>query len=356
MIISLFIILALIMVLPFTVKKVEHNLEYFLFIMGLAAIVVSGVMSKEFILHTLSNYLVYTITIAVIITGFLFIFFVDKLRKFINWIIGIIPLKIFVFLLIIIIGLASSVITAIVASLLLVEIIAALPINRDRKVKLTIISCFSIGLGAVLTPIGEPLATIVVSKLNADFFYLFRNLGIDIIPAIIILGLLGAYFSGEKEAVKNADEVTLEKPIDVPEEDEPWVEDKNEGPKDVLARGGKIFIFVIALEFLGAGFKPLIDTYIVNLDSRLLYFINMLSAVLDNATLAAAEISPSMSDIQIKSLLLGLLISGGMLIPGNIPNIISAGKLNIKSKEWAKLGLPLGAGLMILYFVILFVL
>jgi predicted cation transporter len=68
----------------------------------------------------------------------------------------------------------------------------------------------------------------------------------------------------------------------------------------------------------------------------------MVSAVLDNATLTAAEIGTSMSLIQIKSALLGLLIAGGMLIPGNIPNIICAGKLKIKSREWARFGVPLG--------------
>lgn len=41
----------------------------------------------------------------------------------------------------------------------------------------------------------------------------------------------------------------------------------------------------------------------------------MASAILDNATLAAAEIGPSLSEAQIKSALLGLLISGDMLIP-----------------------------------------
>ena len=44
----------------------------------------------------------------------------------------------------------------------------------------------------------------------------------------------------------------------------------------------------------------------------------------------------------IKAILLGLLISGGMLIPGNIPNIIAAGKLNITSLEWARFGVPVG--------------
>ena len=98
----------------------------------------------------------------------------------------------------------------------------------------------------------------------------------------------------------------------------------------------------MALIFLGAGFKPLIDTYLLKLPSQILFWVNMVSAILDNATLAAAEIGPSLSVAQIKSALLGLLISGGMLIPGNIPNIIAAHSLRIKSTEWAKLGVPLG--------------
>jgi predicted cation transporter len=41
-----------------------------------------------------------------------------------------------------------------------------------------------------------------------------------------------------------------------------------------------------------------------------------------------------------------LLISGGMLIPGNIPNIIAAHTLQIKSTEWARFGVPLGLVMM----------
>ena len=48
-----------------------------------------------------------------------------------------------------------------------------------------------------------------------------------------------------------------------------------------------------------------------------MYWINIVSAVLDNATLAAAEISPAMDTTTISNILMGLLISGGMLIPGN---------------------------------------
>jgi len=43
-----------------------------------------------------------------------------------------------------------------------------------------------------------------------------------------------------------------------------------------------------------------------------------------------------------------------MLIPGNIPNIIAANKLGITSKEWARLGVPLGLVAMLIYFIILY--
>jgi predicted cation transporter len=67
-------------------------------------------------------------------------------------------------------------------------------------------------------------------------------------------------------------------------------------------------------------------------------------------------IVPSIPDpaIKVKSVLMGLLVSVGMLIPGNIPNNISANKLGITSKEWVKLGVPLGLVAMLIYFIILY--
>ena len=56
---------------------------------------------------------------------------------------------------------------------------------------------------------------------------------------------------------------------------------------------------------------------------------------------------------QLKPFCSDLLISGGMLIPGNIPNIIAAGKLNIKSSEWARFGVPIGLIAMVIYFVVI---
>jgi len=69
--------------------------------------------------------------------------------------------------------------------------------------------------------------------------------------------------------------------------------------------------------------------------------------------LVAAEVTPAMTDRQITFVLMGLLISGGMLIPGNIPNIVSSARLGIKSREWARAALPFGAALMLVYFVLM---
>jgi predicted cation transporter len=44
-----------------------------------------------------------------------------------------------------------------------------------------------------------------------------------------------------------------------------------------------------------------------------------------------------------------------MLIPGNIPNIVAAGRLKISMKEWARLGVPIGIVIMTIFFVILLV-
>ena len=51
---------------------------------------------------------------------------------------------------------------------------------------------------------------------------------------------------------------------------------------------------------------------------------------------------------------MGLLVFGGMLIPGNIPNIIAAGKLGITSGEYAKLGVPFGIILGAFFFVLIY--
>jgi predicted cation transporter len=358
LLVGLLIVLLLVLTLPFFVKPIERNLEPFLFIMGLAATIISGVLTKGLVLHILTKPMMYAITGAVLIFGLLFARFQNEIHKWIEKLLEQIPLQLFIFLVVVVLGLISSMITAIIAALVLAEVINALPLKRKAKINTTIIGCFTIGLGAALTPIGEPLSTIVISKLDEQFFYLLKLLGVFIIPGVIVMGVLSILSAGPSGVAIPS--YQWWQPITRgmrhrAELDGESVDLEDETISGVVLRAAKIFLFIMALELLGSGFKPMIDAYIINLDARILYWINMISAVLDNATLAAAEISPSMSGLQIEAILMGLLIAGGMLIPGNIPNIISAGKLKITSSEWAKLGVPLGLILMVIYFVILFV-
>jgi predicted cation transporter len=336
---GLLVILAIVLLAPFSSKIIEKELEIFLLVMGCIAVTITSQWSAVLALEALTEPI--RITIAVFLAGFLFSFFQKSISHNVNRIADAIGVKLFAFLMICGLGFFSSVITAIIAALVLVEIVSHLMLDRKHEVFLVILACFSIGIGAALTPIGEPLSTIAIAKLRsapyyADFFFLLRHLWFFIAPGIIFFGLLGAALMPGK----------LQKARSL-------VEEKKEDIKSMSIRVVKIYLFVMALVFLGKGFKPLVDAYVSKIPYQGLYWLNMISAVLDNATLTAAEIGPSMSLFQIKAALLGLLIAGGMLIPGNIPNIISAGKLKIKSSEWAKFGVPLGLVTMTAYFFIL---
>jgi len=333
-------VMGLVLALPFSLKKVEEELEAFLFVMGVISVTISSLWSWHLVEEALVEPI--KITMAVFFAGLIFKFIRPKVGKWTSKLAQRFGYSVLFFIIVVGLGLLSSVITAIIAALVLSEVISVLRLPRSLEVKIVIIACFSIGLGAVLTPLGEPLSTIAISKLkgepyHADFFFLLRMLGLWVVPVILGLGILPAFLKNNKGEEK---ENTL-------------TEDRPEGFKDVVIRALKVYLFVLALVFLGTGFMPVVDKYLVRAPAAVLYWVNIVSAILDNATLTAAEITPAMSLYTIKCALAGLLIAGGMLIPGNIPNIICASKLSIKSKEWAVFGVPLGMVIMIGFFIVL---
>lgn len=337
---GLILIIITVLVLPFSVKKVEEELEIFLFIMGILAVSISKIWSLHLVIEALKEPI--PISITVLAMGFIFKYTRKKIAKITKSLIKKFKPEFVVFAITLTLGLSSSIITAIIASLIFSEIISIMKFKRDYEIKLTVLTCFAIGAGAALTPIGEPLSTIVVSKLkgephNADFFYLIKNLAEWIIPLLVLFSILSSI--GASKNLSN---------------EEGLQEEYIESNKTIIYRALKVYIFVMALVFLGNGMNPLTNIFVTNLKPEILYWINSISAILDNATLAAAEIVPSLTDRQITFIVIGLIISGGFLIPGNIPNIICASKLNIKSKEWAKYGLIFGVPIMILCFIFLY--
>ncbi len=334
------VLLVGVFVLPLSVHKVEENLEIFLFCCGVTAVSISHVWSWPLVEAALKDPI--KITLAVLIAGFLFRQFNTPLQHITQKAVAKIGLRWTMFLIVCILGLVSSLITAIIAALVLAEVVVMLPLVREQRVKLVVLACFSIGMGAVLTAIGEPLGTIVISKLSgaphhAGFFYLIEHVGWFVLAGILLMGILAARLKAGKHAPGEHATDTRE----------------DRSLKSILMRTAKVYLFVMALVLLGDGLKPFALRTVSHLSENWLYWINSVSAVLDNATLAAIEVTPEISDRSLTFLLMSLILSGGMMIPGNIPNIICASKLGIKSKEWVKNALGLGAAMMAGFFVLL---
>jgi predicted cation transporter len=258
--------------------------------------------------------------------------------------------KVFIFILVLAVGLLSSVISVILTSVLLAEIAAALPLSKKERIRLIVVACFAAGLGAILTPLGEPMATILVQRLsgppyNAGFFFPVSHFAIYVVPGVIAFALFAAIWIGRKKQSVDADDRITDNVAGSCE--------YSETVKTIIMRAVKVFAFVAALVLLGEGFRPLIVWFFTRVPAAALYWINILSAVLDNATMTAIEINPNMTIEQITAIVMGLLIAGGMLIPGNIPNIVSCSRLKIGMREWALIGIPIGLVTMVVYFLIL---
>jgi len=329
MIVGLGLLLVVVLLGPVLFKPIEQNLEIFFLGAGAFASAITGQWGAGLFHAALTEPI--ALTIAVLVFGVVARLtrpFLDRVMA--NLVKTVAPRWIY-FGLIILLGLLSSVITAVIAALILVEAIALLKLDRRSEIAAVVLACFSIGLGAALTPVGEPLGTIATAALKVDFWYLARLLGPLVVIGILIVGTISLFLPARYGHSLKADAHT-----------ESWME--------IFLRAGKVYIFVVGLVGLSWGLRPLVDEYISRLPQAALFWLNSISAIVDNATLTAAEIGPSLLRQQQRAILMGLLISGGMLIPGNIPNIVAAGRLQISSREWARVGLLAGLPLMLLCF------
>jgi predicted cation transporter len=314
------------------VKPIERNLEIFFLAAGALAALVSGQLGWPLLRAAISEPI--QLTIAVLVFGAVARLSRRTLDRWFEILMGRVSPRLVYFVLIVVLGLLSSVITAVIAALFLVEAIALMKLDRKSEIATVVLACFAIGLGAALTPIGEPLGTIAIAALSQDFWYLMRLVGPLVIPGVLMVGVIALVLP-----VTRGDSLRAERI------EQSWSE--------VVVPAGKVYLFVAGLVGLSWGLRPLVEQYISRMPGGLLFWLNSISAVVDNATLTAAEIGPKLSLAQQRAVLMGLLISGGMLIPGNIPNIVAAGRLGIGSREWARVGLVTGLPLMAICFFVL---
>jgi predicted cation transporter len=341
MMIGLIAIAVAVTLFPLFVKKVGDNLEFFFFVMGIAAVTVASQWRVSLLLDALRGPL--EITLAVFLASLLFHFIQDPLERGIARLRAQIGPKLLVCAIIALTGLLSSFLTAIIASVVMVETVSRLKMDRKTETRVVVLACFSIGLGSALTPFGGPLAAVAVAKLagepyHAGTWFLLRHLWMYVIPGIALVSVASVFHLNGHDAPKS-----------------PVPREERETFASTIIRTLKVYVFVAGLILLGAGFTPLIESFIGSIPYWALFWANITSAVLDNAMLTAAEIVPSMQMSQIVAALMGCLIAGGMLVPGNIPNIIAASRLKIGNLEWAKIAVPFGIAMMIVMFVILIV-
>jgi predicted cation transporter len=352
----LFLILIIVLLGPLISRRIEKNLEIFFLIIGFLAALVSGAISYNLIKEAfLSPLIIHNVPIGifevVLIAGLIFEKYRYNLENIMESITKKIHGSILFAMLVFILGIGSSIISAILASVIIAEMASIIKIPSKIKNILLIISAYSIGLGASLLPIGEPLTTILIIKLSgepyyANFFFAFFLLYDYVIPIILFLSIFAFYIwkKFEKNNLKDKYEN-----LDFSNSNE-----KHEY-KFAIERAIKIYIFVFALTLLGNSFNLIVNKYIIYLSPQLMYLFGSVSAFLDNATLTAAIISPNMSTVQIKSFIISLLISGGFLIPGNVPNIVIAYTHKINFRKWAKIALPIGLPIYAAIFLIIFI-
>lgn len=329
------------LVWPLKSKWVENHLEIFLLMVGAAAVTISGMWSKEFIYDALNSPV--NVAFIVLVVSIIFNYYSRYIFRVLFVLFRFFEPKYSFAILVFLLGITSSVFSVTVAALVLAEVLQVVNLEREQTVKVTVYACYAIGLGAVLLPLAEPLGLVIYKELaagphQADFFFVLKHFFWWIMPAISLMALAAGY------TVRNANaQVELH------------IREDKEDTRSMLRRTWHIYLFVAALTLISTGLRPFADATIARLSGKILFWANSVSVIIDNATLAAIEITPEVTIPNLMYMVIGLAAFGSMLIQGNLPNIVAAEKLGIKSREWARVAVPTGLVLMSGYFVALWI-
>jgi predicted cation transporter len=323
---------------PVVSRAIEEQIEIFFLAVAVLAMTFAGTWRWEAVRHAILEPV--WITLAVIVAGVAF----DQLRGLMDRAMVRVRARVAGRLLcagaVFLIALLSSVITAIVAALVLVEIVGLLRLDARARLRVTVAGCFAIGLGASLTPLGEPLSTLAADALGLGFTGLFRLLAPYVLPGMLGCSIVAGLFASNEEGEGAAPAVVLA------------LVHLRESFFYSCLRGLRVYVFVAALILISGAFASLALRYVPLLSREQLFWANTISAAMDNATLVAMEIH-AMDPARAREAIIALLVSGGILIPGNVPNIVAAAALRIGASAWAKVGIPMGFILLGIYFALL---
>ncbi|HLK85078.1 MAG TPA: DUF1646 family protein [Candidatus Binataceae bacterium] len=329
-------LIALLLFGPVLSRTIEEHIEIFFLAVGLLAMTLAGAWKWEVAGRAAAVPL--PITLAVIVADVVFGRIRSRIdhalagmRKLLSraWLSGAAVL---------LIAMLSAIVTAVVAALMLAEMIGAMRFAERVRVRVTVAGCFAIGLGSSLTPLGGPLSTLAASGLHMGFGGLFRMLAPYVLPGVVACSIAAGMFAARREVDA----------CGAP----PAVVLIREALARALVRGVEIYVFIAGLVLVGEAFSPIAARYVPMIGHSALFWANTISAAMDNATLVAIEIH-GMQPARAREAIIALLVAGGMLIPGNIPNIVAAAVLRIGAGAWARIGIPMGLVLLGIYFAFL---
>ncbi len=329
------------LVWPLKSKWVENHLELFLLMVGAAAVTIINGWSTGFIYETLNSPV--NVAFIVLVVSVIFNYYSRYIFRVLFILFRYLEPRYSFAILVFLLGMTSSIFSVTVAALVLAEVLQVVNLERDQTVKVTVYACYAIGLGAILLPLAEPLGLVIYKELaagvhQADFFFVLKHFFWWIMPGIALMALAAGF------TVRN---VNTQVQLHIREDKEDY--------KSMLRRTWHIYMFVAALTMISTGLRPFAQSTIAHLSGKILFWANSVSVIIDNATLAAIEVTPDVPLPDLMYMVVGLAAFGSMLVQGNLPNIVAAEKLGIKSREWARVAVPAGLVLMCGYFVALWI-
>lgn len=234
---------------------------------------------------------------------------------------------------------AAPFITGTAAALLLVELLRAVPMSLERRREAAVMGISAVGLTAGLSAAGSPAAAVVLSKLTGAPYpvgpwLLFDLVGPWVLSGAVALAVAAGVLAGDGQGAEDSPDDPLAL----------W---------SILVLTGRLFAATCGLILLGAGVLPALEGTLRGVPPWALYWLNMVSAVLDNGVLAAVEFDPGMLQDQLRFAYCGILAADPLLVIAAAPNMVAAARLGISPRTWAQVGIPAGAALYICCFLAL---
>ncbi len=330
-------LIALLLFGPVLARTIEEHIELFFLAIGLLAMTIAGAWKWEVAARAAAVPL--PITLAVIVADVVFGRIRTRIDRALDWMQRRVSRAWLSGAAVLLIAMLSAIVTAVVAALMLAEVIGSMRFAERARVRVAVAGCFAIGLGSSLTPLGGPLSTLAASGLHMGFGGLFRILTPYVLPGMVACSIAAGMFASRHAEFEASD-------------GPPAAVFVREALARALVRGVEIYVFIAGLVLVGEAFSPIAARYVPTIGHSALFWANTISAAMDNATLVAIEIH-GMQLARAREAIIALLVAGGMLIPGNIPNIVAAAVLRIGAGAWARIGIPMGLVLLGIYFAFL---